>query len=235
VTDAVVQRNYIAGVEAGHSEIGYGVQVKLGSTAAIRDNVIVRTKGPGIMVYGSRDRARASVIEGNFVADSRTSSGLVLGGGPVVVRNNISVGAAEAGIAIEDYGGRGLLHGVVIAYNSVYGGRRAGIRAPGGGPIDAQVVFNAVHALAGPLLPMIRPGLLVRGNVDCRLPPCFMDPLGLNFRPVDGSLLVGRPDATVHAPSQDFFGIQRPAESPTIGAVEERADGTVRLGRKPKR
>jgi hypothetical protein len=59
-------------VDAQEDEVGYGLQVKLNSTAVIRDNVIVDTKGPGIMVYGAgetwframdRDRAYYFAIE----------------------------------------------------------------------------------------------------------------------------------------------------------------------------
>jgi hypothetical protein len=214
-------------------EIGYGIQLKLGSTGIIRDNVIVRTKGPGIMVYGTRDRGRPSVVEANFLASSRTSSGIVVGGGPVIVRNNVSVDAAQAGIELENYGGRGLLHGVVVAYNTVYGGRRAGIRVPGVGPVEAQIVFNAAHALTGPALPSIRVGVQLKGNVDCRLLPCFVDPLVFDFRPIVGSALIGRPEGVAYAPTEDFFGTVRPG-LPAIGAIERLSDGAIRLGRKHK-
>ena len=63
LTDLVVERNYIRGVRASDPEIGYGFQVKLNSVAVIRDNVIVDTKGPGIMVYGAHNLTAVSVIE----------------------------------------------------------------------------------------------------------------------------------------------------------------------------
>jgi len=79
VSGLVVEGNYIRGVTAPDPQIGYGVEVKLNSTGIIRDNVIVDSKGPGIMVYGSRDPSRVSVIERNVVMGSRTSSGIVVG------------------------------------------------------------------------------------------------------------------------------------------------------------
>ena len=54
ISGLVVEENQINGVRARDPEIGYGLQVKLNSVGVIRGNVIVDTKGPGIMVYGSR-------------------------------------------------------------------------------------------------------------------------------------------------------------------------------------
>src|SRR5262249_60454443 len=103
------------------------MQVKLNSVAVIRDNVVVKTKGPGIMVYGSRDLLTRTVVERNFVTASRSSSGIVIGGGPVVVRNNIAVGNADYGIVLENYHRRGLLRGIVVARNTAYGDLKGAI------------------------------------------------------------------------------------------------------------
>jgi hypothetical protein len=180
VTGLVVERNHIEGVTS--YAIGYGIQVKLNSAGIIRDNVIVDTKGPGIMVYGGRDPGTVSVVERNFVARSRTSSAIVIGGGPAIVRNNILVGSAEAGIGLEDYGHRALLRGIVVAHNTLYGNAGGGIVAPADGPLEARVVNNAVHAPAGsPLFPFGRVGVLALGNADCAVLRCFVDPLAGDF------------------------------------------------------
>src|SRR4029450_10309943 len=55
LSDLLVEGNYIQRAGMHAEGVGYGLQVKLNSTGVIRDNVIVETKGPGIMVYGSRD------------------------------------------------------------------------------------------------------------------------------------------------------------------------------------
>jgi len=91
VSDLLVERNYIHGVQAPKEAVGYGMEVKLNSTAVIRDNVVLNTKGPGIMVYGARDPSAPSLVERNFVMGSRESSGIVVGGGPAYVRNNVSI------------------------------------------------------------------------------------------------------------------------------------------------
>jgi hypothetical protein len=140
-SDFLLERNYIRGVEAEEREIGYGIQVKLNSTAVIRDNVILDTKGPGIMVYGATDLSKVSLVERNFVAGSRTSSAIVLGGGPAVVRNNVVTTSAEAGIGLENYHRRGLLRGVVVSHNTIYGNAKGGNLVPAQGVLDAVVAM----------------------------------------------------------------------------------------------
>jgi hypothetical protein len=233
VAGLLIEGNLVRGVSAVGQQIGYGMQVKLNSSAIIRDNVVLDTKGPGIMVYGSRDLVATSVVERNFVRGSRTSSGIVVGGGPVLVRNNVSGWNAEAGIGLENYGGRGLLRAIVLIHNSVYANLGGGIMAPERGPIEASVVNNAAHARAGtPALPAARSGLRLSGNVDCSFALCFANPDALDFSPFSGSILVGRGlRADPMVLRDDFFGTRR-GEMPTIGAVEQ-SNGRIRLSVRP--
>jgi hypothetical protein len=229
VTDLLIEGNYIHGVTAGPDEIGYGLEIKLNSAGTVRGNVVVDTKGPGIMVYGSRDPALFSVVERNFLADSHTSAGIVVGGGPALVRNNIAVGSAEGGIALEDYKRRGLLRGVVLVHNTVFG-NAGGIVVPSSGPLDALVINNAAQARPGtPVLPPARAGLVLRGNADCTGAPCFADPEARDFSPAAGSPLVGAGVGRAESwfPAADFFGARRSAP-PSAGAVE-RSAGPVPL------
>ena len=222
VTGLVVEGNRIRGVTAPNPEIGYGIEVKLNSSAVIRDNVISEIKGPGVMVYGSRDLATMSVVERNFVRGSRTSSGIVVGGGPVVVRNNISGWNAEGGIGLENYGRRGLLRGITVTHNTVYGNGEGGITLPSSGPLEGALENNAGQSQAGtPAFPLGRPGLRLSGNIDCTGLPCFIDPEGLDFSPTARSPLRRRdqPRAQDMVPSDDFFGTRRGAP-PAVGAVE---------------
>lgn len=233
VSGLLIEGNLIQGVTAVGQQIGYGMQVKLNSSAIIRDNVVLDTKGPGIMVYGSRDLVATSVVERNFVRGSRTSSGIVVGGGPVMVRNNVSGWNFEAGIGLENYGGRGLLRAIVAVHNTVYANHSGGVMVPERGPVEATLVNNAVHARGGtPALPAPRPGLQMSGNVDCSLALCFANPDALDFSAFTGSVLVGRglrSGAGVLA--DDFFGARR-REPATIGAVEQ-PNGPIRLGVRP--
>jgi hypothetical protein len=106
-----------------------------------------------------------SVVEGNVVSGSRRSSGIVIGGGPAIVRNNIATGNAEAGIMLQDYDGRGLLRAIDVRHNKAFGNRRGGIRVAGA-VVDATIVENHVQARPGtPALPDDQAGVRVIGNI----------------------------------------------------------------------
>jgi hypothetical protein len=229
----VVEGNYIRNVAAPPAEIGYGIEVKLNSAGIIRDNVIVDTKGPGIMVYGARDLVTVSVVERNFVRGSRTSSGIVVAGGPAVVRNNVSGWNFEAGIGLENYKHRGLLRGITLAHNTVYANREGGIMVPGVASIDVAILNNAASGRAGtPALPALRPGIRLVGNLDCSWMACFANPEGMDFSPYAGSLLsgLGVARATDGVPVDDYFGVPRRTPA-TIGAIERPA-AAIRYGLK---
>jgi hypothetical protein len=228
-----VEQNYIRHVRARDPEIGYGIQVKLNSSGAIRDNVIVDTKGPGIMVYGAHQLETTTLVERNLVMGSLSSTGILVGGGPVVVRNNVAILNRDGGIAVQDYRGRGLLRGIGMVHNTVYDNGGGGILVPKQGLVDAAILNNAAHARPGlPALPRPHPALRLAGNVDCSQAPCFVNPDGRDFSPVIGSLLVGLGAAAVEAwaPADDFFGARR-GIPPTVGAIERPA-GPIPLGPK---
>lgn len=229
ISGLLVEGNYIHGVTAAESEVGYGIQVKLNSSGAIRDNVIHDTKGPGVMVYGARDLMGTTLVERNFIRGSRTSSGILVAGGPVVVRNNITGWNVEAGIGLVNYGRRDLLRGITVVHNTVYGNGRGGITAPDHGSLEASISNNAVHARSGtPPLPTLRPGVRAIGNVECTLAVCFADADNLDFSPFPGSMLMGtKLRATDAVPADDYFGFAR-GNPPVIGAVE-RSRGPVPL------
>ena len=223
VANLIVEGNYIRGVTAPDPQIGYGVEVKLNSSGIIRDNIIVDTKGPSIMVYGARDLIAVSLVEKNVAIGSRMSSGIVVGGGPAIVRNNVAASNSEAGIGVEDYKKRGLTRGIIIVNNTVYMNALGGIMMPEAGVRDVTVVNNAAHARSGPrALPELRSGVRLAGNVDCTVVRCFANPEGLDFSPYPGSLLVGMGVIGLGdwIPKEDFFGTRRAAR-PTAGAIEK--------------
>ena len=233
-TDLVIEDNHIETVRAPDPEIGYGIQVKLNSRGIVRGNVVLDTKGPAIMFYGATELGRSSLVEGNVVVGSQRSSGIVVGGGPIVVRNNIALGNTMAGIAIEDYGRRGLLRGVVVAHNTVYRNGVAGVMVPPAGLVDVTLINNAAQAKpGGAAFPEPQAGLRVLGNVDCRGLPCFVDGESRDFSPMPGGPLSTSAAVPVGpwVPTLDFFGASR-GMPPTVGAVEH-VQGPVRLAPRP--
>ncbi len=233
--EVVVEGNYIHGVDAPDPQIGYGIQFKLNSWGWIRDNVIVNTKGPGIMVYGATLPGKVSVIERNAVAGSRRSAAIVVGGGPAIVRNNVATDSAEGGIQLEDYGRRGLLRGIVIVHNTVYDNTAGGITVQDAAPMtDIRIVNNAVHPRPGTVAyPRSGNGIVSFGNVDCSLARCFRDPGRRDFSPAPGSPLKGTavPRSDDWMPRDDFTGARR-GPVPSVGAFEGPAP-PIPLGSKP--
>lgn len=231
ISGLIVEGNYIQGVSAPAAAVGYGLQVKLNSTGVIRGNVIQDAKGPGIMVYGARDLITTTLVERNFVSGSRTSSGIVIAGGPVLVRNNVAVANFEGGIGLENYQRRSLLRGITLTHNSIYGNRQAGISIADADYVEGSILNNAVHGHGGTqALPPARPGLRLAGNIDCTWMPCFTNPDGLDFSPAPGSLLESAaiPGTDRTRVDDDFFGKRRRVPA-SIGAVE-RSSGPIRLG-----
>ena len=223
ILEVLMEGNYIHGVDAPDPEIGYGVQFKLNTWGWIRDNVIGNTKGPGIMVYGATHPDRVSVVERNAVSGSRTSAGIVLGGGPAIVRNNVATESAEGGIQLEDYGGRGLLRNIAIAHNTIYNNGTGGITIYQSAPVsEAWVVNNAVHARPGTApFPAEGDAIRSRGNVDCSSGGCFRAPGERDFSPAPGSPLVGAAAnvAQEWMPKDDFGGTPRRGPA-SVGAFE---------------
>jgi hypothetical protein len=234
VSGLVVEGNFIRGVTAPDPQIGYGVELKLNSSGMIRNNIIIDTKGPGIMVFGARDLVTASVVERNVTIGSRTSSGIVVGGGPALVRNNIATSNEETGIGLEDYQRRGLLRGIMVANNTVYKNRRGGITVPESRISGVAIVNNAADAGFGPhALPSLQRGLRMAGNVDCTAVACFANPERQDFSPHAASVLKGAGvvSADSRVPREDFFGIRR-SIPPAAGAIE-RPSGPLSLTLQP--
>jgi hypothetical protein len=222
ITGLTVEGNLIHTVRAPDPQIGYGIEIKLNSAGIVRNNVIMDTKGPGIMVYGSLDQTQTTLVERNVVTGSRTSSGIVVGGGPAIIRNNLAVEHSVSGIGLEDYHRRGLLREIVIAHNTLYQAAAPAIALPERGIRRVTILNNAVHSRPGTLaLPSARAGLTLLGNIDCSVTVCFANPLTMDFAPLETSILrhAGFISTESWVPRDDLLG-QRRATPPTVGAVE---------------
>ena len=230
VSDLLVAGNLIRGVTAAPDQVGYGLEIKLNSSGIVRDNIILRTKGPGIMVYGARDLLTQNLVERNVVMGSERAAGIVVGGGPAVVRNNVVLTNNDGGISLQDYGKRGLLRRIAIVHNTIYGNLVGGITIEGQEARETTVLNNAIQSPGGtPAVAAPRPGVWTAGNVDCTYRTCFMQPDGFDFSPFPGSALVG-PGTLAGGealPREDLFRMRR-GSPPTVGAIE-RPSGPIPL------
>lgn len=223
--DLLVEGNLIDGVDS--ADVGYGIQIKLNSWGVVRDNTVYDTKGPGIMVYGSNRGDPASILEGNYVEGSRTDAAIVIGGGPAIARNNVTLGGALGGIVAQDYGGRGLQQGVWIVHNTSFANTGPSVSVQAWAAGAGNVLAN--NALGSATQPAMPEGS-VTGNVVCDpLSECFVAPGAAPYDlwPVSGGPLVdaGGSGDEEWAPGVDFMGEDRGA-APDVGAFERVGAGS---------
>ena len=227
VSGLEVDGNVIRGVTAPDPAVGYGIQLKLNATGAVRGNVVVDTKGPAVMVYGATRAEAPILVERNVLAGSRGSAGLLIGGGPVIARNNLLLRNQEGGIALHDYAHRGLLREVVVVYNTAFANEGPGLAVPATGLGDGVVLAgNALHWRPGQPAVRVAPearGALVADNVECTA-SCFVAAEAWNFAPGAGSPLLGRPSVAAGpwVPANDLLLAPRGLR-PALGALERDA------------
>ena len=222
VDDLLVEGNYIHTVRAPGSAIGYGIQVKLNSSGSPSRQCRDGHQGP--RHHGVRRPERHAFVARGGEPGRRLAPllGDRRGRRPVAVRNNIALGNALGGVGLEDYGRRGLLRGIIVAHNTLYGNEVGPVTVTSNGGVDAAVVNNALHAKAvGALVALSGAGLRMRGNVNCSSAPCFTSPEARDFSPLPGGPLVGSgvTRGEPWSPALDFFGVRR-RDPPSAGAVE---------------
>src|SRR5262249_29074924 len=128
------------------------------------------------------------------VQGSRTEGGIVVGGGPAIVPNNIAVRNANGGISAQNYGGRNLQHDIWIVHNTLIDNRDSGINTHGWSTTGDNVIANNA-VLPRSRTPLIRPngpaGTVV-GNVSCTA-ACFVNAPNVpyDFWPAPRSRLIG--------------------------------------------
>ncbi len=224
-TNLLFERNFIDGVSPPDPSIGYGIEVKLNSWGTIRDNTIYRTKGPPIMVYGSNRGDPPNIIEGNYTEGSQNEGGIVIGGGPAIVRNNVLVGNAFGGISAQDYAGRDLQQNVWIVHNTILNNDDSGINVAAWRDGRGNVLaFNAIAPRAGtPALRPAAPTGTIMGNITCSTTPCFVQSTTAPYDlwPAIGGGLVDAAGNGPEAwrPTDDFMGVVR-GSAADVGAFE---------------
>ncbi len=232
-TEIVVEGNLINGVSPTNpAATGYGLEVKLNSTATVRDNTIYNTKGPGITIYGSDRGDPASVVEGNYVEGSRTDAGINISGGPAIVRNNICVGNSTGGIWGQDYNGRGLQKNVWIVNNTLLNNDTAGIIVNSWSAGNGNVLaFNAIGPMSGTSATSpSSPVGTVMGNISCSpASSCFDQPNSAPYDlwPLAGGPLIGAAGSGSEPwrVSDDFMGVPR-GSAADVGAFQRTGPGS---------
>lgn len=230
-TELLIEGNLIDGVAPPDSSVGYGLEIKLNSYGTIRDNSVYRTKGPGIMVYGSNRNDPPSLIEGNYVEGSRTDGGIVVGGGPAIVRNNVSVGNAYGGISAQNYNGRNLQQNIWIVHNTLLTNQDAGVNVSGWLSGSGNVIaYNAILPLAGTSAVRGSTNTTVTGNVTCTsAASCFVQgqTAPYDLWPVSGGPLadIAGSGSEPWRPTDDFMGVARGGNA-DVGAFERSTNST---------
>ena len=117
IHDSLVANNYIHDLDGPTVTQGDGIEIKAGSYAnVVRDNVIHDTAYPSITLYHTNGNGAPNVIERNLVWNSGDNGIQVTG--DAIVRNNIVLSAAAAGIGIHASQG-GSVQNLVIVNNTV--------------------------------------------------------------------------------------------------------------------
>jgi len=117
VHDSLIANNYIHDMNGPTVTQGDGIEIKAGSYANIvRDNVIHDTAYPGITLYHVNGNGAPNIIERNLVWNSGDNGIQVTA--DAIVRNNIVLSAAAAGIGIHASQG-GNVGNLTIVNNTV--------------------------------------------------------------------------------------------------------------------
>jgi hypothetical protein len=161
--DSLVERNYVH--DLGGDQ-GDGIEVKTGaSNVVVRDNVIVRSKYPGITMYGFAGSAPPNIVERNLVWTTQDNGIQIVG--QVRVRNNIVLGAAASGIHSKASDGH-VPNDLEIINNTVVDAGAACLKAGDWAGATGQLVANnALYCEASAAIDLAggAPSALLAGNV----------------------------------------------------------------------
>jgi Right handed beta helix region len=228
--DSLVERNFVH--DTGGDQ-GDGIEVKTGaSNVVVRDNVVVRSKYPGITMYGFAGSATPNLVERNLVWTTQDNGIQVVG--QVRVRNNIVLGAAANGIHSKASDGH-VPHDLEIINNTVVDAGVACMKANDWASTMGQVVANnALYCEASAAIDLNggAPNAMLAGNVGRGTSNAAMGfiagrsltedltaPGTGDVYPRVGSPLENGGNGTL-APASDFDGCVRRGPLSEVGAYE---------------
>lgn len=209
-TNGLVSDNYVH--DTGGSQ-GDGIEIKEGAhDNVVSDNVIIRTMYPGITMYGFGSAGGPNVVERNLVWHTMDNGIQIVG--QIVVRNNIVLGYAAAGIASkpsQTY----TPHDLTIVDNTVVG-PGIGVRGDNWTTETGQVVADNALDCATPTQFTAGAGAIVMANLAAT-DADFGNPAMGDVYPTASSTLLGMADAA-HQATDDFNGTHRMGAD--VGAYE---------------
>jgi hypothetical protein len=206
VSDSVVEGCFIHDLRG---QGGAGVSIWYGDNNVVRDNVFVRTAGPGVALQAS-PIAVPDIVERNYVS-AAMDNGIQLEG-MATIRNNIIIGGTNDGISSRNEVGTNPVK-LQIVHNTIIGAAAACIRGASWSGTSQVVANNAMFMCAmGTVLagtPVTSQNLGISAS-DVGPPP--------NVYPTATSQVIGAGDASHSAPD-DFNGTARGA-MPDVGAYQ---------------
>jgi len=223
--NAVIEGNHVHHTNGASVSQGDGIEIKEGSSGNIvRDNVIHDTGYPCILTYSTRGNGPANVIERNLLF--RCGDHAIQSAADATIRNNIILGAAGDGVAMQPHQA-GVPQNLTVAHNTILkpAGDCVSVRGATGTVVVAN---NALYSKAGrAFYTNSTPSLIAfSGNVGTGGVEGLAAKLGVgslasdfvlasysggvpnNVFPKPGAALVGT-GAAAHVPADDFNGTPR--------------------------
>ncbi len=145
ITDSVIANNHVHDTKGPNVSQGDGIEVKEGSYGnVVRDNVIHDTGYPCILTYSTVGNGAANTIERNVMWNCGDNA--IQSAADATIRNNIILGAAGSGIAMQPHQ-EGTPENLVVEHNTVINnGDAIALRNPTGSVVIAN---NAVYSASG--------------------------------------------------------------------------------------
>lgn len=224
--DSVIEGNHVHDTNGPTVEQGDGIEIKEGSyNNVVRDNVIHDTNYPCILTYSTAGNGGPNVIEGNVMWGCGDNG--IQSAADAIIRNNIILGAAASGIAMQPHqsgapdnlvvvhntilhsgGGAlrvsGIVGSVVIANNAIY--EEGGQAIVASGELGGLVLAGNVGT--GDVEPSSA-GTLASGSLEADfVAASFSGAVPNDVFPKPGSALIGAGDAE-HVVDIDFNGTAR--------------------------
>lgn len=236
-SNSVIENNYIHDTDAGDQ--GDGIEIKTGSFGnVVRDNVVIRTRYPGITMYGFA-AGEPNVVERNLVWHTMDNGIQVVG--QVIVRNNIVVDSGANGI--HSKASQGFVpNEAIIVNNTVVGAAVACVKTNDWATSSGQVMANNAAYCEGTTAVDINGGAMdarVVANIGLGggaattmgwsvgaglVADLGMETMLARVYPPAASMLLDRGSAA-EAPADDFDGTARSDGMPDVGAYERTAAG----------